>query len=63
MNRKNIKRRMKSAVAYVRISAEHQQCSASNQMRAIRKSAKRRGFEIVKQFSDGSKIQTGSRAT
>ena len=32
MNRKNIKRRMKSAAIYVRKSTKHQQCTTSNQM-------------------------------
>src|ERR1700677_1827676 len=50
-----------SAVAYVRMSTEHQQYSTSNQMDVVREYAKRRGFEIVKIYSDegksGLKIQ------
>ena len=43
------------AAAYVRFSTEHQQCSTSNQMRAIREFAKRRGMEIVGKYSDEDK--------
>jgi DNA invertase Pin-like site-specific DNA recombinase len=43
------------AAAYVRISTEHQQCSTGNQIRAIRESAKRRGLEIVEEYSDEDK--------
>jgi predicted site-specific integrase-resolvase len=43
------------AAAYVRISTEHQQCSISNQMSAIREFAKRRGLEIVEENSDEDK--------
>jgi len=42
-----------NAVAYVRMSTEHQQYSTSNQMDVVREYAKRRGFEIVKIYSDG----------
>ena len=52
MNRKKIERQMKSAAIYVRKSTKHQQCTTSNQMRAIRESAKRRGLEIVEEYSD-----------
>jgi CRISPR-associated protein Csb2 len=41
-----------NAVAYVRMSTEHQQYSTSNQMDVVREYAKRRGFEIVKIYSD-----------
>ena len=41
--------------AYVRMSTEHQQYSTSNQMDVIREYAKRRGLEIVKQYSDEGK--------
>jgi DNA invertase Pin-like site-specific DNA recombinase len=63
MNRKKAKRRLKSAFIYVRKSTNHKRCSTSKQMVAIREFAKRRGFEIVKQFSDEGEIQTGSHAT
>jgi len=43
------------AAAYVRMSTEHQQYSTSNQMDAIREYAKRRGMEIVKEYSDEGK--------
>ncbi len=43
------------AAAYVRMSTEHQQYSTSNQMDAIREYAKRRGLEIVKDYSDEGK--------
>ncbi|MGA9777447.1 MAG: recombinase family protein [Limisphaerales bacterium] len=43
------------AAAYVRFSTEHQQCSISNQMNAIREFAKRRGLEIVEEYSDEDK--------
>jgi len=55
MNRKKIERQMKSAAIYVRKSTKHQQCTTSNQMRAIRESAKRRGLEIVGEYSDEDK--------
>jgi DNA invertase Pin-like site-specific DNA recombinase len=41
--------------AYVRMSTEHQQYSTSNQMDVIREFAKRRGLEIVKEYSDEGK--------
>jgi DNA invertase Pin-like site-specific DNA recombinase len=44
-----------SAAAYVRMSTEHQQYSTSNQMDVIREYAKRRGLEIIKQYSDEGK--------
>ena len=62
MNRKNIKRRMKSAGIYVRKSTNHKRFSTRKQMVIMREFAKKKGFEIVKQFSDEGKIQTGSRA-
>src|SRR5688572_28054058 len=43
------------AAAYVRMSTEHQQYSTSNQMDVIREYAKRRGLEIVKEYSDEGK--------
>ena len=44
-----------TAAAYVRMSTEHQQYSTSNQMDVIREYAKRRGKEIVKEYSDEGK--------
>jgi DNA invertase Pin-like site-specific DNA recombinase len=43
------------AAAYVRMSTEHQQYSTSNQMDAIREYAKRRGLDIVQEYSDEGK--------
>lgn len=43
------------AAAYVRMSTEHQQYSTNNQMDVIREYAKRRGLEIVKEYSDEGK--------
>jgi len=43
------------AAAYVRISTEHQQYSTSNQMDVIREYAKRRGLQIVREYSDEGK--------
>ncbi len=43
------------AVAYVRMSTEHQQYSTSNQMDVIREYAKRRGHEILLVYSDEGK--------
>src|SRR5882724_3733886 len=43
------------AAAYVRMSTEHQQYSTGNQMDVIREYAKRRGLEIVKEYSDEGK--------
>lgn len=43
------------ASVYVRMSTEHQQYSTSNQMDVIREYAKRRGLEIVKEYSDEGK--------
>src|ERR1700733_11708274 len=44
-----------SAAAYVRMSTEHQQYSTSNQMDVIREYAKRRGMQIIKEYSDAGK--------
>jgi DNA invertase Pin-like site-specific DNA recombinase len=44
-----------NAAAYVRMSTEHQQYSTSNQMDVIREYAKRRGMQIVKEYSDEGK--------
>lgn len=43
------------AAVYVRMSTEHQQYSTANQMDVIREYAKRRGMEIVKEYSDDGK--------
>src|SRR5437588_3067718 len=47
--------RLNLAATYVRMSTEHQQYSTSNQMDAIREYAKKRGLEIVKEYSDEGK--------
>src|SRR3989475_3712750 len=43
------------AAVYVRMSTEHQQYSTSNQMDVISEYAKRRGMQIVKEYSDEGK--------
>src|SRR6266705_904072 len=43
------------ADVYVRMSTEHQQYSTSNQMDVISEYAKRRGMQIVKEYSDEGK--------
>ena len=43
------------AAVYVRMSTEHQQYSTSNQMDVIREYAKRRGMQIIKEYSDEGK--------
>ena len=55
MDRKKIKRRVEISAIYVRKSTKHQQCTTSNQMRVIRESARRRGLEIVGEYSDEDK--------
>jgi len=55
MNHIDTSRHQNCAAAYVRMSTEHQQYSTSNQMDAIREYAKRRGLEIVKEYSDEGK--------
>src|SRR3984957_12121044 len=55
MNAANAKLPPGNAVAYVRMSTEHQQYSTSNQMDVVREYAKRRSFEIVKIYSDEGK--------
>jgi DNA invertase Pin-like site-specific DNA recombinase len=55
MSRKDAERWSKFAAVYVRMSTEHQQYSTSNQMDVIREYAKRRGLEIVKEYSDEGK--------
>ncbi|MEQ2005273.1 MAG: recombinase family protein [Limisphaerales bacterium] len=55
MSRKEPEPPSNRSAAYVRMSTEHQQYSTSNQMDAIREYAKRRGLEIVKEYSDAGK--------
>src|SRR5258708_31037062 len=55
MNKGDTDAPQKLAAAYVRMSTEHQQYSTSNQMDIIREYAKRRGLEIVKEYSDEGK--------
>jgi DNA invertase Pin-like site-specific DNA recombinase len=55
MSRINSNRVPNHAAVYVRMSTEHQQYSTSNQMDVIREYAKRRGLEIVKEYSDEGK--------
>jgi len=55
MNRKENDRWMNCVAVYVRMSTEHQQYSTSNQMDVLREFAKRRGWEIVKMYSDEGK--------
>lgn len=43
------------AATYVRMSTEHQQYSTSNQLDVIKEYAKRRGWEIVQEYSDEGK--------
>lgn len=43
------------AVAYVRMSTEHQQYSTANQLDRIKEYAARRGFEIVRTYADEGK--------
>jgi len=55
MSRADKERWANCAAVYVRMSTEHQQYSTSNQMDIIREYAKRRGFTIVKVYSDEGK--------
>src|SRR5258708_20260469 len=55
MNKGDTDAPQKLAAAYVRMSTEHQQYSTSNQMDVIREYAKRRGLEIIKEYSDEGK--------
>ena len=43
------------AAAYVRMSTEHQKYSTDNQMAAIQRYADRRGYEIVRTYTDSGK--------
>jgi DNA invertase Pin-like site-specific DNA recombinase len=53
MNTGKAKLPTKIVAVYVRRSKKHRQFSISDQMRVIRKYAKRRGLEIESKFSDG----------
>lgn len=55
MSRREAERWLNCAAVYVRMSTEHQQYSTSNQMDVIREFAKRRGLNIVKEYSDEGK--------
>jgi DNA invertase Pin-like site-specific DNA recombinase len=55
MNQKHAEHFEKTAVAYVRMSTEHQQYSTSNQLDVIKEYAKRHELEIVKVYSDDGK--------
>src|SRR5215469_7828001 len=55
MSKGDLEKWANRAAAYVRMSTEHQQYSTSNQMDVIREYAKRRGQEIVKDYSDEGK--------
>src|SRR5437762_4223383 len=55
MNRGDSETRGNCAAAYVRMSTEHEQYSTSNQMDVIKEYAKRRGLEIIKEYSDEGK--------
>ena len=52
MNASQLALPINCAAASVRMSTEHQQCSTGNQLKIIKNYAKRRGLEIVKQYSD-----------
>lgn len=55
MSKENADPSGKRAVAYVRMSTEHQQYSTSNQLDVIKEYAKRLELEIVKVYSDDGK--------
>jgi len=55
MSKENTELPTMSAAAYVRVSTEHRQFAISKQRCAIRKYAKHRGLEIIKEYSDGTK--------
>ena len=55
MNRDDQDASQGRTAVYVRMSTEHQQYSTSNQMDVIREYAKRRGLQIVKEYSDEGK--------
>ena len=55
MSRKGQDPSQNRAVAYVRMSTEHQQYSTSNQLDVIREYARRQGIEITKIYSDDGK--------
>jgi DNA invertase Pin-like site-specific DNA recombinase len=53
MKTRNTKLPTKSIAVYIRKSTKHGQFSISDQMRVIRKYAKRRGLEIENKYLDG----------
>jgi DNA invertase Pin-like site-specific DNA recombinase len=55
MNTGNTKLPTKNTAVYVRKSKKHSQFAISNQVRVIRKYAKRRGLEIEEKYLDGAK--------
>ena len=55
MSRKEAEKWLNCAAVYVRMSTEHQQYSTSNQMDTIREYAKKRGLQIVIEYSDEGK--------
>ena len=55
MSRKEAEKWLNCAAVYVRMSTEHQQYSTSNQMDTIREYAKKRGLQIVTEYSDEGK--------
>jgi DNA invertase Pin-like site-specific DNA recombinase len=55
VNTRNTELPTTSAAVYVRKSSKHRQFSISNQLRVIRKYAKRRGLKIENKYSDGAK--------
>ena len=55
MSRKEAEKWLNCAAVYVRMSTEHQQYSTSNQMDTIREYAKKRGLQIVQEYSDEGK--------
>ena len=52
MNKADTEIPIMSVAAYARVSTEHRQFSISDQIRVIRKYAKRRGMVIVKAYAD-----------
>src|SRR5512144_1312622 len=59
MSRGEPARPFNSAVAYVRMSTEHQQYSTSNQMDVIEEYAEKHGMTIVRTYSDEGKSGLG----
>jgi len=63
MNHTDTLRCQNYAAAYGRMFTEHQQYSIGNQMHAIRKYAKRRGLEIVEEYSDVNRTHATAKAS